>query len=67
MFWFRNKKIIFLEGILFSGLEFTNCLSIANREDPDQTALSDLCLHCLSLLVCPFKQATSVYILEYLL
>ena len=32
---------------------------IANREDPDQTASSDLGLHCLSR---PFGQATSIQI-----
>ena len=30
---------------------------IANREDPDQTAFSDLGLHCLSR---PFKQTASI-------
>ena len=32
-------------------------INIANREDPDQTATTDLDLHCFSM---PFRQATSV-------
>ena len=51
LYLFSNKLFIIRAGI------HKMLLRTANREDPDQTASSDLSLHCLSQ---PFWQATSL-------
>ena len=43
VFLFSNKMLVIWAGI------HKMAVRIANREDPDQTASSDLDLHCLSM------------------
>ena len=56
--WFPGCKMLVIKAGIHKMPD-----RIVNREDSDQTALSDLHLRCLSL---PFWQATRVQILEHL-